>query len=115
MSTSKTTGIRATFHIVRLDSEKFLEDERRAVAFERPNFHFPEALTTGPRFATKRLLGNKRIGTRCTSVDFVVNQVVQFDEVHVADCVALLERLASTAVEQLDLATEWHLRKQFGG
>src|SRR3954471_9544104 len=48
--------LRAPGHIVGLRGEEFLKNVRRAVRFERPDFHLSEPLTTELRLTTQRLL-----------------------------------------------------------
>jgi hypothetical protein len=62
--------------VVRLHRQHFLQRVGRAVSFERPDFHFAEALTAELRLAAQRLLGNERVRTDRTGVDLVVDQVV---------------------------------------
>jgi len=47
---------------------------RGAVSFERPNFHFAEALATELRLAAERLLRDERVRANAAGVDFVVDK-----------------------------------------
>src|SRR5690606_9321412 len=91
-------------HVVRLDGQHFLQGVGGAVGFQRPDLHLTEALTTELRLTTQRLLGNQAVGTGGTSVHLVVDQVVQFEHVHVADGGRTLELVTGTAVGQAHLA-----------
>ena len=46
-------------HVVGLDGEQFLQGVGSAVGFERPDFHFAEALATVLGLAAERLLGDE--------------------------------------------------------
>src|SRR6185295_12652329 len=94
----------APVDVVRLDGEQLLEDVRRAVGFERPDFHFAEALAARAGLAAQGLLRDQRVGARRAGVDLVVDQVVQLHDVHDAHGDRLVEGLARAAVEELDLA-----------
>ena len=78
--------------------------KRRAVSFERPDFHFSEALSAELRLAAQRLLGDQRVRSDRTRVDLVVDQVRQLQHVDVADCDRLFELVAGHAVVQVGLA-----------
>ena len=43
-------GFKPAHDVVRLNGKHFLKNVRRAVSFERPNFHFAEALSAELRF-----------------------------------------------------------------
>src|SRR5690606_16062458 len=90
--------------VVGLDREQLLQRVCGAVGLQRPHLHLTEALTTELRLTTERLLGDHRVRARRTRVDLVVDQVVQLQDVHVADRDRCRERLAGAAVEQLGLA-----------
>src|SRR6266571_9204928 len=51
----------AAINVVGLRRQQFLKNERRAIRFERPNFHFSEALSTELRLTTQRLLSDQRV------------------------------------------------------
>src|ERR1019366_4821235 len=96
--------LRTAINVVGLRREQFLEDVSSAVSFERPHFHFSEALTTELRFAAQRLLGDKRVRTNRTCVDLVVDQVRKFEHVNVTNGYRLLELVTRHAVVQGGLA-----------
>ena len=96
--------LHSTHHVVRLDGEQFLQRVCRAVGLHRPALHLTEALATELGLTAERLLRDHRVRTGRTSVDLVVDQVVQLDDVHVADRDRVRERLAGAAVEQRGLS-----------
>src|SRR5262245_58998723 len=51
--------LRASGHVVRFRRQQLLQDVRRAVGFQRPHFHFAEALSAELRRAAERLLRNQ--------------------------------------------------------
>src|SRR5712692_844310 len=65
----------ASVHIVRLRGQQFLKDERGAVCFECPDFHFSETLASELRLATQRLLRGQRVRPDGTRVYLVVHQM----------------------------------------
>src|SRR6266481_939908 len=65
----------AAKHVVRLRGEQLLQDVSRAIRFQRPDFHFSEALSAELRLAAQRLLGDERVRSDRAGVDLVVNQV----------------------------------------
>src|SRR5580765_2355600 len=103
-------NLRAPGHIVGLRGEELLEDVRRAIRFERPDFHFSEPLTAELRLAAERLLRDQRVRSDRARVDLVVDQVRQFQHVDVADGDVLLERIPRHAVEEPRLASLWQPR-----
>src|SRR6516225_3790716 len=54
---------RAAVNVVRFRREQFLQYVGRTVGFERPDFHFSEALSAELGLTSERLLGDERIGT----------------------------------------------------
>ena len=92
-----------TVDVIRLNGEHFLQGVCCAVSFQRPHFHLTEALTTELSLTTQRLLSNQAVRTGRTRMHLVINQVVQFQHVHVANGNLALELLAGTTVEQSDL------------
>src|SRR3954468_8986990 len=96
--------LHAAGNVVRLDRQQLLERVGRAVRLERPDLHLTEALATELGLTAERLLGDHRVGARRASVDLVVDEVVELEDVHVADRDGLRERLAGAAVEQPRLA-----------
>ena len=102
-------GLDASHHIVGLDGEDFLQHIRRAVGFESPYFHFAETLSAELRLAAERLLGDEAVGAGASGVNLVVDEVMQFEHVHIADGDGVLERLARSAVVETDLAVHFAL------
>ena len=96
-----------TIHVIRLNGEHFLQGVCCAVCFQRPHFHLPEALTTELSLTTQRLLSNQAVRTGRTSVHLVVDQVVQFQHVHVTYGYRTLELFTGTAVKQRNLTRRW--------
>lgn len=94
-------------YIVGLDGKHFLQCVRGAISFQRPHFHLTEALTTELSFTTQRLLSNQTIRTGRTRMHLVINQVVQFQHVHVADSNLAFKLLTGTAVKQGNLTRRW--------
>src|SRR5260221_2037717 len=95
---------RAAINVVGLCREQFLQDVRGAVSFERPNFHFAEALATELRLAAERLLGDERVRANAAGVNLVVDKVRELEHVDVADGNRLIEHVTRHAVEQIDLS-----------
>ena len=81
----------AAINVIGLRRQQLLQDVRRAVSFQRPHFHFSEALSTELRLAAQRLLGDERVRTDGTRVDLVVDQVRELEHVDVADRDRLFE------------------------
>src|ERR1043165_2372876 len=96
--------LRASFDVVRLDGEQFLQRVRGAVRFESPHFHLSEALAAELRLAAEGLLGDERVGADRARVDLVVHEVRQLQHVDEADADLLLEALAGHAVVEVGLA-----------
>src|SRR5208337_482712 len=94
----------ASVYIVRLRRQQLLQDERRAVRFQSPDFHFSETLASELRLATQRLLRDQRVRPYGTRVNLVVHQVRQLQHVDVTDRDRLFELLARHAVAQGRLA-----------
>src|SRR5579883_1123488 len=94
----------AAIDIIGFGREQFLQDVRCAVGFERPDFHFAEALPTELRFAAEGLLGDERVRSDGASVNLVVHQVRELEHVDVPDRDGLIELVAGHAVEEIDLA-----------
>ena len=98
----------AALHVVGLDGEQFLQRVGRAVGFQRPDFHFAEALAAVLRLAAQRLLGDERVRTDRAGVNLVRDQVAELHHVDVADDDLLVEGVAGAAVEQTRLAVLLH-------
>src|SRR4051794_19991951 len=96
--------LHAAGNVVRLDRQQLLERVGGAVRLEGPDLHLTEALATELGLTAERLLGDHGVRTGRTSVDLVVDEVVELEDVHVADGDGLRERLAGAAVEQARLA-----------
>src|SRR5579883_935752 len=98
-------NLRTAIDVVRLRGEQLLQDVRRTVGFQRPDFHFAEALSAELRLAAQRLLGDERVRSDGASVNLVVHQVRELEHVDVADRDGLIELVAGHAVEEIDLAS----------
>ena len=92
--------LHAPDHVVGLDREQFLQGVGSAVRPSSPST--PSHRSAGHRtgLTAERLLRDHRVRTGRTRVDLVVDEVVQLDDVHVADRHRVRERLARTSVEQ---------------
>src|SRR6266702_1975381 len=90
--------------VIRLDSQHLLQSVGRAIGFERPHLHLAETLPAELRLAAQWLLGDQTVRTDRTSVDLVVDQMVQLQHVDVADRHLAVERLAGAAIDQDHLA-----------
>src|SRR5216683_8006444 len=97
-------NLRTAIDVVRLRREQLLQDVRRAVSFERPDFHFAKALAAELRLAAERLLGDERVRADAARVNLVVDEMRQLEHVDVADGDRLVELVAAHAVEEIDLA-----------
>ena len=104
-------------NVVGLDGQNLLQGVRRAVGFERPDFHFAEALAAELRLAAERLLRNEAVRAGGAGVDLIVNEVVQLEEVHPADGDVVVELFTGAAVVQHALAVlaESGLARAFRG
>src|SRR5262249_8062574 len=92
--------LHATEHVIGLDREQLLQGVCGAVRLHGPALHLTESLTTELRLTTQRLLRDHRVRTGRPSVDLVVDQVVQLQDVDVADRDRVRQRLARPTVEQ---------------
>ena len=92
--------LHAAGHVVGLDREQLLQGVGGAVGLHRPDLHLAEALATELGLTAQRLLRDHRVGAGAARVDLVVDEVVQLEDVHVADRDRLRERLAGAAVEE---------------
>ena len=90
--------------IVGLDGQDLLQGIGSAVSLQGPNFHLAEALAAELGLAAQGLLGDQGVGAGGTGVDLIVNQVVQLQEVHIANGDLVVEGLAGTAIVQHALA-----------
>ena len=75
----------AALHVVGLDGQKLLQHVRGAVALDRPDFHFAEALAAELRLAAERLARDEAVRSGRTGVDLVFDEVGELQDVHVAD------------------------------
>src|SRR5271168_387952 len=96
-------NFRAAIDVVRLRREQLLQDVRRTVSFQRPNFHFAEALSAELRLAAQRLLGDERVRADRPRVNLVVDKMRKLEHVDIADRNRLVELFAGHAVEEVDL------------
>src|SRR5215470_14104986 len=94
----------SAINVVGLRRQQLLQNERRTVRFQRPDFHFSEALSAELRLSTQRLLSDERVRPDGTRVNLVVHQVRQFQHVDVTNSDRLLELLARHSVAQDRLA-----------
>src|ERR1035437_8986201 len=76
---------RASLDVVGFDGEEFLQGVGGAVCFQRPHFHFPEALAAVLGLAAERLLGDEAVGADGAGVDLVRDQVAEFEHIDDAD------------------------------
>src|SRR5215475_1082601 len=100
----------APSHIVRFDGQHLLQGVCGPIGFESPNFHLTQALSAKLGFTSQWLLCDKGIGTRGTSVNFIINQVVQLHHINVAHRNFLIERLAGLAVIENRVSGLWQSR-----
>src|SRR5690606_38082100 len=87
-----------TSNVVRLDRKHFLQRVSCTICFQSPDLHFTEALATKLSFTAQWLLRNERVRSDRTSVDLVVNQVVQFEHINIAHSHRTVERLTGTSI-----------------
>src|SRR5258708_6261148 len=97
-------NFRAAIDVVRLRREQLLQDVRRALGFQCPDFHFAEALAAELRFAAERLLRDERVRPDRARVNLVVDEMRKLEHVDVTDGDRLVELVAAHAVEEVDLA-----------
>src|SRR3546814_13699406 len=86
--------------VVGLDRQHLLQRIRSSVGFQRPDFHLTKTLATELGFTAQRLLRNQRVWTRRAGVHLVVNQVMQFQIVHITYGDWAFELFAGTAIDQ---------------
>src|SRR5258706_1960016 len=97
-------NFRAAVNVVRFRGQQFLQDVRRAVCFEHPDFHFSEALSAKLRLAAQRLLRDEGVRPDRAGVNFVVDQVRQLQHIDVTDGDLLRELFARHAIPQRDFS-----------
>ena len=100
----RLVDLHATGHVVGLDREQLLQGVGGAVGLHRPDLHLAEPLATELGLTAQGLLRDHRVGAGRAGVDLVVDEVVELEDVHVADRDRVRERLAGAAVEQGGLA-----------
>src|SRR3954469_23505349 len=91
--------LHAAGDVVRLDRQQLLERVGGAVRLEGPDLHLTEALATELGLTAERLLGDHGVRTRRTSVDLVVDEVEQLQNINVSDGDRVLEGLTGPAIE----------------
>ena len=96
-----------TLNIVTLYGHQFLKNIGGTVCLQRPNFHFPESLAPKACLSAQRLLGDQRVGPRTTGMDLLIDEMVKFEHVDIADGCFLLERLPGTPVVELCFSIRW--------
>src|SRR6266508_4597021 len=94
--------------VVGLDGEQLLQRVGRAVGLHRPALHLAETLAAELRLTAQRLLSDHRVRAGGPSVDLVIDQVVELEDVDVADRDRVGQRLAGAPIEQLRLAGRTH-------
>src|SRR5690606_35148765 len=100
----RLVDLHAAGDVVGLDGEQLLQRVGGAVRLHGPHLHLTEPLATELGLTAQRLLGDHRVRAGAARVDLVVHEVVQLEDVHVADRDLVRERLAAAAVEQPGLA-----------
>jgi hypothetical protein len=81
----RLVGLHPANGVVGLDGQHLLQRVGGAVRLERPDLHLTEALTAKLRLAAQRLLGDERVRAGRASVNLVVDEVQELQDVHVAD------------------------------
>src|SRR3989338_3890974 len=86
-----------------------LADERSSgliISTSKPRLliSFTKTLAAKPSFAAQRLLGDERIGTGGTHMDFVFNHMVKFHDINIAHCYRIFESFAGSAVKKFHFA-----------
>ena len=66
--------LRAARDVIRLHGQHFLQGVCSAIGFQRPHFHFTEALAAELSLTAQRLLGNETVRTGRTRVHLVIHQ-----------------------------------------
>src|SRR5882724_1828331 len=97
-------GLRTADDIIRLEGEQFLQDIRRAISFQRPNFHFAKTLTTELRFTTQRLLRNKAVWPDAPRVHLIIHHMVQLDDIDDAHGCLLVKPFAGLPIIEIGMA-----------
>ena len=97
-------GLGTAGDVVGLDGEDFLKDVRGAEGFECPDLHLTETLTAEVGLTAEGLLSDEGIGADGTGMHLVVDHVVEFEHIDVADGGGLVETLAGLAVVEVGAA-----------
>src|SRR3954447_25332944 len=97
----RLVGLHAPDGVVGLDREHLLQRVGGAVGLQGPDLHLAEALAAELSLAAQRLLGDERVGAGRASVDLVVDEVQQLEDVHVADRDFALVGLAGATIVEL--------------
>src|SRR5450830_414201 len=74
-----------SIYVIGLDCQHLLQDVRRAICFQRPNFHLTETLTTELCLTAQWLLSNQRIRTSRAGMHFIIKQMMQLENMHVTE------------------------------
>ena len=96
-------GLGAAADVVGLHCQHFLERVGGAIGFERPHFHFAEALSAELGLAAQRLLRDQAVRSDRARMDLVVDQMVELQHIDVAHRHIAVEELAGSSVDQADL------------
>ena len=102
-----------TIDIIRFCGQQFLQDVCSTIGLESPDFHLAESLPAKPRLSTQWLLSDEGVGTCRACMNLVIDQVMQFQQVHPTNGNLLFHRLSGATVVKLNLAAAWHLGQQF--
>ena len=96
-------GLHTAYHIIRLHCKDLLQCVGCTICLKCPYLHLSETLSTKLSFTTQRLLCNQGVWTSRTCMDLIVNQMMQFQVVHVTDSGRTVKRLSCTSVTKLYL------------
>src|SRR3989344_1601372 len=97
-------GLAPAGHVIGFDGQYLLKGVSRAIGFERPDFHFPEALAAELGLAPQGLLGDERVRANGSLVDLVLHHVVELQYVLVTHGDLLVEGSAALAIVEGELA-----------
>src|SRR5207253_4366187 len=92
----------STDNIVGLNGQHLLQSVRRTICFQCPDFHLAEALTAKLRLSAEWLLRNQRVRSGGTRVNFVVDKVMKFHDVHNAYRHFAVERFTCLTIVKRD-------------
>ncbi|MNV66773.1 hypothetical protein D3C71_1595450 [compost metagenome] len=107
---NRLVGLNPAHHVIRFNGQNFLKGISGTISFKRPYLHLTETLSTKLSFTTQRLLRNKRVRTRGTSMDLIVNHVSEFDHVHDTNSDFTFEFVTRTTIIQHSLTVTLHTR-----